>query len=123
MCLPLLATLAMSEPTQPAARGPEPVAPVLDPAYSLRVNRRARGVGVGLRQGLWGEGFGQSLHVDIPFGRRVGQFFGMRLHGTTLHPPHRTPGYDPVLFGGVEMFGRSPVVGGIIRLYGGGGVF
>lgn len=100
---------------------PEPVAPVPDASYSLRVNRAARGVGIGIRQGLWGSGFGQSLHVDVPFGKRVGQFFGMRLQGTVDYPMHGP--FDPVVFGGLEIFGRSPVIGGIARVYGGGGVF
>jgi hypothetical protein len=108
---------------EPSSRGPEPVAPVLDAAYSSRVNRRARGLGIGLNQGLWGQSFGQSLHLDIPFGRRVGQFFGMRVQGTFVHAPARTPGWDPTVFGGLELFGRSPVMGGVVRIYGGGGVF
>jgi hypothetical protein len=117
----LLTSLAMARATP---RGPEPVAPVLDQAYSTRVNRRARGLGFGLRQGLWGPGnFAQSLHLDIPFGRVIGQFFGMRVHATFVHPPHDTPGWDPTLFGGVELFGRSPVIGGVVRIYGGGGLF
>jgi hypothetical protein len=103
------------------APAPEPIAPVPDESYSLRVNRAARGLGLGIRQGLWGSGFGQALHVDIPFGKRVGQFFGMRLQGTISHPLRER--WDPVVFGGVELFGRSPVIGGIARIYGGGGVF
>lgn len=103
------------------APAPDPVAPVLDADHSLRVNRAARGLGIGLRQGLWGSGFGQGLHLDIPFGLRVGQFFGLRVHGVIVHPLRDT--WDPVVFGGVELFGRSPVMGGIVRLYGGGGVF
>ncbi|MCY1059062.1 hypothetical protein [Nannocystis sp. SCPEA4] len=105
-----------------AAPRPEPVAPVPDAAYSLRVNRAARGVGIGIDFGPWGRGFGQRLHVDIPLGRRVGQFFGVRLQGTIVHPVH-TPTWDPSVFGGIEFFGRSPVFGGIARIYGGGGVF
>lgn len=107
--------------TSQVERGPEPVAPMLDRDYVVRVNRRARGVGVGIHQGLWGSGFGQSLHLDVPFGRRVGQFFGARLTGTIVHSAAGER-YDPVGFGGVELFGRSPVMGGIVRLYGGGGV-
>lgn len=112
VALPLLA-LAFSDPA--------PVAPVPDAAYSEKVNRAARGVGVGFSQGLWGSGFGQRLHLDIPFGRRVGQFFGLRVQGTFVHP--KRGGYDPVAFGGLELFGRSPVMGGIARIYGGGGIF
>ncbi len=115
-------TASASEP-----HGPEPVAPVIDRAYSLRVNRRARGVGIGLRQGLWGSAFGQSLHIDVPFGRRVGQFVGARVQATIAHSVSETTDggerWDPVTFGGLELFGRSPVMGGIVRIYGGGGLF
>jgi hypothetical protein len=104
---------------------PEPAAPVPDAAYTRRVNWIARGVGVGIRQGLWGAGFGQSLHVDVPFGRRVGQFAGLRVHGMVVHPTSLVDydRYDPVVFGALELFGRSPVMAGLVRLYGGGGVF
>jgi hypothetical protein len=114
----LWSSLAMAA----ADRGPEPVASVPDREYSLRVNRAARGVGLGYHNGLWGHGFGHGLHLDVPFGRRVGQFFGLRLQGTFVHSEVGSR-YDPVAFGGVELFGRSPVMGGIVRLYGGGGVF
>ena len=121
------ATLLLASTLMFAGPGPEPVAPVPDRAWALQVNRRARGVGIGLGQGLWGEGFGQSLHVDLPFGRRVGQFFGLRVHGTIVHVSSPLPGggerWDGVVFGGAELFGRSPVMGGIARAYGGGGVF
>jgi hypothetical protein len=115
------ASTAPSEVTAPH-RGPEPVAPVLDAAWSRDVNRRARGLGLGMRQGLWGRSFAQALHLDVPFGRRVGQFFGLRLQGIIVHAGegHR---YDGVVMGGLELFGRSPVMGGVVRLYGGGGVW
>lgn len=106
---------------QPEAPRPDLVAPVLTRDYAIEVNRRARGLGIGFRQGLWGQGFGQSLHLDVPFGRRVGQFFGARLTGTVVHG-EAADRYDPVAFGSVELFGRSPVLGGLIRIYGGGGV-
>lgn len=127
--LPLFAVApdAPANPSASSSRGPEPVAPVLDRAYSLRVNRRARGVGIGLRQGLWGNAFGQSLHIDVPFGRRVGQFFGARVQGTIAHSTSElddgSERWDPVTFGGLELFGRSPVMGGVVRIYGGGGLF
>ena len=47
----------------------------------------------------------------------------MRLQGTFVQPPARAPSWDPVVFGGLELFGRSPVMGGVVRIYGGGGVF
>ena len=121
------ATLLLSSTLLFAAPGPEPVAPVLDAEYSRAVNRRARGLGIGLHQGLWGSGFGQRLHLDVPFGRRIGQFMGLRVQGTLVHLESDLANgdqrWDPVAFGGLELFGRSPVMGGIVRLYGGGGVY
>jgi len=108
-------------PTAEVPQRPDLVAPALTPEYAIAVNRRARGVGIGFRQGVWGDGFGQSLHLDVPFGRRVGQFFGARVTGTVVHG-NVADRYDPVGFGSVELFGRSPVVGGVVRLYGGGGL-
>lgn len=110
-------SLALAGP----ARGPEPVAPVADAAYSQAVNRSARGLGLGIHQGLYGSAFAQRLHLDVPFGRRVGQFFGLRVQGTVGYNVRGA--FDPVAFGGVELFGRSPVMGGLVRIYGGGGVF
>lgn len=101
--------------------GPDPVAPVPDAAYSQAVNRSARGLGIGIDQGLYGGAFGQRLHLDVPFGRRIGQFFGLRVQGTVAYGM-RGP-FDPVALGGLELFGRSPVMGGLVRVYGGGGVF
>jgi len=31
--------------------------------------------------------------------------------------------WDPALFGGAEFFGRTPVMAGLLRMYGGGGLF
>ena len=122
----MLATLLLHT-TLAAAPAPEPIAPVPDQAYSTAVNRRARGFGLGFSQGYWGGAFGQSLRADVPFGKRVGQFFGLRLHGTIVHSEStRSDGrerWDPTVFGGAELFGRTPVMGGIVRAYGGGGVF
>lgn len=116
LLLPPALTLALA-----GGPGPEPVAPVADAAYSQAVNRSARGVGLGLDQGLYGSAFGQRLHLDVPFGRRVGQFFGLRVQGTVAYAVRGA--FDPVALGGLELFGRSPVMGGIVRIYGGGGVF
>lgn len=126
----LWSTLALAHPeadSEVTPRSDDPVAPVADRAYSLRVNRRARGFGIGFAQGLWGEGFGQSLRLEIPFGRRVGQFFGTRVQGTIVHVRSELADggerWDATAFGGLELFGRSPVMGGIVRIYGGGGIF
>ena len=116
----MYATMVLCSTMMMAA--PDPVAPLPDQEYVVKVNRAARGVGLGYANGLWGRGFAQRLHLDIPFGRRVGQFFGLRLQGTFVHSGVGDR-YDPVAFGGVELFGRSPVMAGIVRLYGGGGVF
>lgn len=109
-------------PRDPGRSGrPDIVAPTPDADAVRRINGYARGVGIGFQQGVWGKGFGQSLHLDLPFGRRVGQFFGLRLAGTFVHGQVEGR-YDPVGFGHVELFGRSPVIGGIVRAYGGGGI-
>ncbi len=114
------ASAALEGPEAPAGR-PDVIAPLPDLDYAMRVNRYARGVGIGFNQGIWGEGFGQSLSVDLPFGRRIGQFFGARLAGTFVHV-RGDKGYDPVGFGHIDLFGRSPVMAGLVRAYGGGGI-
>lgn len=102
-------------------------APALGPspnrAYAEQVNREARGLGVGYSNGLWGSGYAQSIRFDIPFGYTVGQFFGLRIHGVMAYGPSSAPEFDPAAFGGAELFGRGPVIFGLVRLYGGGGVF
>lgn len=124
----MVSLLAFATPDpEPMPEGPEPgarpdiIVPVPDAEYARRVNGYARGVGIGFQQGIQGKGFAQNLHVDLPFGRRVGQFFGLRLAGSFVHGS-ADGRYDPVGFGHVELFGRSPVIAGIIRAYGGGGV-
>jgi len=79
------------------------------------------GVALGYENGLWGYGYAQGLTVQIPFGPEVGRHWGARLRGQyTL---------DGVTAGsrtfraGVEVFGRGPVVAGILRVYGGGGLY
>ncbi len=115
------AEVVQADPISEPDRHRDVVAPGPNRDYSIRVNRRARGVGVGVRHGLWGQGFGQSLHFDLPFGRCVGQFFGARVAGTFVHG--KVDGvYDPVAFGTVGLFARSPVIAGVVRGYLGGGV-
>lgn len=85
------------------------------------INRKWRGVGIGLSNGLFGQSFAQGLRVDIPFGRRVGQFAGMRVEGRYVQPPAGTPGpYDPLITTGLGFWGRGPVWQGLFRVYGGG---
>ena len=107
----------------PSSRAPAPVlGPKITDAYVDRINRNFRGVGIGFDQGLWGRGFGQTLKLTIPFGKRVGQFFGMRLRGMSVFDPSNV-GVDPLFGGGIELFGRSPVYLGLLRVHGGGGVW
>ena len=89
--------------------------------YSREVNSHARGLGIGIDMGFWGSGFAQGLHLDIPM-PVVGQFFGVRARGLVAWGPFDAPEIDPAVLGGVEVFGRSPVVFGLARIYGGGGV-
>jgi len=88
-----------------------------------KVNRRWRGVGIGYSNGLQGMSYSQHLRVDIPLGRRVGQFFGLRVRGGVVHGSMLASEYDPVINSGVQLFGRGPVMLGMVRVYGGGGPF
>lgn len=101
------------------------VAPALPtPERVAHINRIWRGVGLGYANGLWGSSFGQSLRVDVPFGRKVGQFAGVRVEGRLIHPPAGTGGfYDPVVHSGLSFWGRGPVWLGLVRVYGGGGAW
>jgi hypothetical protein len=116
---------------KPDSLAAQPKAPSLGPlptpAHLDRMNRIWRGVGIGVDMGLWGQAhFAQSLKIDIPFGWRIGQFFGIRTRGimayTDSDPGLDTVG-DPVFNGGIELFGRGPVLLGILRVYGGGGAW
>jgi hypothetical protein len=100
---------------------PEPVVPEIDQAYVTRVNRNLRGLGLGYDNGLWGREFGQGLKIDVPFGPRVGQFVGMRVRGVMTHPNAAEEG--PIGMAGLELFGRGPVMAGLVRVYGGGGAW
>jgi hypothetical protein len=137
LCLTLaFAFVSISpEPTEPeptreslAARPKAPSLGALPtPAHVDRINRMWRGVGVGFDLGLWGRAhLAQSLKIDIPFGWRVGQFFGVRVRETMAYTD-TTAGLDtvddPVLNSGVELFGRGPVLLGVLRVYGGGGAW
>lgn len=115
----MLALLTLSHM---ALAAPEPVTgPRFDDDFVEDVNRKWRGLGIGYDNGLWGSHFAQSLKFDIPFGPKVGQFWGLRLKGQQLHA---LPGSDVWLMGGGgEIFGRGPVVHGIVRTYGGGGAW
>jgi len=119
---PTTSTVTAEDKTPPPARqrNDDPVlGPMPTREYIEGMNRRARGVGLGLDYGLWGQGFMQGLKVDIPFGKRVGQFFGVRVRSMFMHTTQGD--YDPVINSGLELFGRTPVFYGIVRMYGGGG--
>ena len=117
---PTVESLAMQ------ARAPA-LGPMPTPAQIDRTNRIWRGVGIGYDIGLWGRAhFAQTLKIDIPFGWRVGQFFGLRVRGTMVYTDSGSrPGdvFDPVFNHGIELFGRGPVMLGILRVYGGGGAW
>lgn len=126
-CLIAACVLALGSSTAWAQQddgGDDPVVgPPATREYAEQVNREARGLGIGYANGFWGSGYAQSIRFDIPFGYTVGQFFGLRLHGVMAYGPSTAPEFDPVGFGGAELFGRGPVIFGLARLYGGGGVF
>lgn len=123
-----LALLTTTSTAQALDSQPPPAEewPVLGPMperdYIREVNTSARGFGLGMQQGFWGSGFAQGLHVDVPFGYEIGQFFGVRLRGLFAHGPFDAPRFDPLIMGGLEPFGRGPVIFGLARIYGGGGV-
>ena len=94
----------------------------LDAIWLERINRNMRGVGFGFDQGLWGHTMGQTLKLSIPFGKRIGQFGGIRLRGMMAHDVWGQTS-DGAYGGGIELFGRTPVFLGLLRVYGGGGVW
>ncbi len=105
-----------------ATAEPAPIG-VFRPGQINWIQRRWSGVGVGYDNGLWGGHYGQSLKVSLPFGRRLGQFMGLRLRVGAVHYHNADNHYDPVLNFGGELFGRSPVWWGVLRVYGGGGLW
>lgn len=116
-------TSVVTPAAEPAPSAPAPIlGPKFDEAYVDRINRNYRGFGLGFDQGLWGHGFGQTLKILIPFGKRVGQFFGLRLRGIAVYDVTNNP-LDTAFAGGLELFGRSPVYLGLVRIYGGGGLW
>lgn len=106
-----------------ALAAPDAYAPVIDQAFVQKINNYWRGVGIGYDSGLWGEEFAQGLKVDVPFGPTVGQFVGIRLRGLVVHLDTPLTPYEPMYLWGGELFGRGPVWGGVVRVYGGGGVW
>lgn len=120
-----------SDPEPPRAAEVKPVTskggvkPALGPLptaeYIETVNRFARTPGIGLQVGPWGRGGVLGLRTDIPFGWSFGQYCGLRLGVNFVMPLHASDVGDPLLFGAGELFGRSPVIMGLARFYGGGG--
>lgn len=92
-------------------------------SYMRDVNQVASNrVTLGYDMGLYGAGWGQGLRLRIPFA----DHFGLRLrsiwfHGATRPASFDRSGYDPSLVGRVGLYGTSPVLLGVVRLYGGGG--
>ena len=123
MTLALATALLLSSPTASAAPVGPPDGPELSSAYVAEVNDRWGGVGLGFDMGLWGSRFGTSFKADLPFGSgRVGQHLGMRVRSLSIHDDFEGS-FNPVVAGGAELFGRGPVVLGIVRVYGGGGFY
>jgi hypothetical protein len=143
--MPITTTaLALLSLTQVAAAAPgvPPIAPTPTPAAAaaaqthpvadyallsdqdvLDMNDRLAGVGVGFDMGLWGDRYANGLTVSIPFGKGdLGQHFGVRLRGVLVHDDTGDQ-FTPVAAGGAELFGRGPVLLGVLRVYGGGGLY
>ena len=96
----------------------------LSPEQIRRINQRWSGIGIGYDNGLWGGGYGQSLKLSIPFGRKLGRFMGLRVRSVFAHHNDAFNNqFDPVVNLGGELFGRGPVWNGMLRVYGGGGLW
>ena len=117
---PAAAAPAQQVHEQPATRAPG----TFSDDQIRWINRRWSGVGVGYDNGLWGGKYGQSIKVSIPFGRNLGRFLGMRVRGMLVHHIDDVADqFAPVVNVGAELFGRSPVWWGVLRVYGGGGLW
>lgn len=114
----MMTTLMLGLPAAIAASDPV-VGPRADDEYVRSINAKWRGVGLGYTNGLWGERYAQGVNLDLPFGPKLGQFLGLRTRGVMAY----VGDHSPVALGGVELFGRGPVLMGILRVYGGGGVY
>lgn len=120
----LLAALLLTgaaHAAEPDASSERAIGPMPTLEQIQDTNDRWSGVGIGYDNGLWGSRFAQGLKVSLPFGSgRVGRHLGLRLRGTFIHDDTGDR-FTPVLAGGAELFGRSPVFLGVLRTYGGGG--
>lgn len=118
--LPLLTTLLA--PAALAGGAPE-LGPRATPEEIEAINRVWRGVGIGYENGLWGSDFAQGISLQVPFGAKLGQFVGARARVQMSHASDELGEWSPLYRGGLELFGRGPVLLGILRVYGGGGVY
>lgn len=91
---------------------------VPDPSTVREINRRAAGFALSSDMGLWGTGFGHGIRFDVG----LGQYFALRVRGIAAYGDATASETDPVIMGGLELIGRSPVIYGVLRAYGGGGV-
>lgn len=116
-CLLILAMCA-GVPESAAAQESKP-AMHYSPEQIDTINQSARHVSVGYDQGVWGNDapFIQGLKVTIPFDLH----WGMRVRPLVLHANAPDGDYDPALIGRIDLYGSTPVLGGIVRVYGGGG--
>lgn len=112
--LSLIAPLASAHPPAP----PSPPPPPAPPEMSMS-DDRGRGLGLGFDGGWVGTHYASGLRLDVPL---VGQRFGLRLRTTTAYTdPAEVDGFSPTNGGALEMWARSPVMGDVVRFYGGGG--
>jgi len=120
MILMSLGALGLAIPATATAESPSQSSAVvgqLDVDYVRDVHQSARRVSLGYDQGMLGEGqFTQGLKLQIPFG----QFAGMRLRPMWMHA-RTNDAYDAAMGGRIDFYGSSPILLGVVRLYGGGG--
>lgn len=114
----------LAPPDAPRATADHPASyAILSDQDVLDMNDRLGGVGIGFDMGLWGDRYANGLKVDVPLGKGdLGQHFGVRLRGVMVHDDTGDR-FTPVAAGGAELFGRGPVLLGVVRVYGGGGLY
>jgi hypothetical protein len=113
-----LAVAPLAQAEAPPENGPLATQAVVD-----TVNDHFTGVGIGMDHGLWGTRYGSSLKLDLPFGHgKIGKVFGVRLRSVVVHNDDDGQ-FSPIGMAGAELFGRTPVFLGLVRLYGGGGFY
>ena len=99
-----------------------------DPAVTIaeadETIRNASAVSMGYSLGVGGRGSVWGLHLNLPIvelGSNVGSDLTLKIISRWNHGRFGVGYYDPVWYNGVLAIFRGAVVGGLFRLYGGGG--